>query len=155
MWLRLLYLDKMNICDEWRKSPKINPRTNRAIKLHGPTYLKLERECGPIKKRESSPKREASPRKSLPKRETKRESSPKRETKRKPSPKREAKRESSPKREAKRESSPKREPTKCPESSCAVHQLSDRTRIKRKMIKKLASLPNKQFDICMSGPRSA
>src|SRR5579864_8264905 len=104
MWLRLLYLDKMNICDEWRKSPKINPRTNRAIKLHGPTYLKLERECGPIKKRKSSPKRE---------------------------------------------------PTKCPESSCAVHQLSDRTRIKRKMIKKLASLPNKQFDICMSGPRSA
>src|SRR5579864_9243275 len=135
MWLRLLYLDKMNICDEWRKSPKINPRTNRAIKLHGPTYLKLERECGPIKKRESSPKREASNRKPLPKRETKRESSPK--------------------REAKRESSPKREPTKCPESSCAVHQLSDRTRIKRKMIKKLASLPNKQFDICMSGPRSA
>jgi predicted SprT family Zn-dependent metalloprotease len=37
----------MTDCAKWRKSPLINPATGRSIKLNGPTYNKLARECHP------------------------------------------------------------------------------------------------------------
>ena len=35
-------------CKEWKKTPLRNPTTGRKIKLNGPTYRKLLKECGPI-----------------------------------------------------------------------------------------------------------
>jgi hypothetical protein len=34
------------VCKEWHDNPLINPRTGRAIKYMGPTYMSLLRECG-------------------------------------------------------------------------------------------------------------
>ena len=36
----------MNDCEKWLKDPSKNPTTNRAIKVGGPVYKKLEKECG-------------------------------------------------------------------------------------------------------------
>jgi hypothetical protein len=35
-----------SICEEWMNMPQKNPRTHRSIKLNGPMYLKLLKECG-------------------------------------------------------------------------------------------------------------
>jgi hypothetical protein len=35
-------------CDKWKKNPGINPKTNRKIKIKGPTYKKLKKECDRI-----------------------------------------------------------------------------------------------------------
>lgn len=32
-------------CSKWRITPNVNPRTNRNIKIGGPTYLKIKKEC--------------------------------------------------------------------------------------------------------------
>lgn len=34
-------------CLKWRNNPTVNPTTDRKIKIGGPTYQKLEEECGP------------------------------------------------------------------------------------------------------------
>jgi serine/threonine protein kinase len=44
------------ICRKWTQSPLINPRTARKIKLDGPTYAALERECETKPKRQHAPK---------------------------------------------------------------------------------------------------
>jgi hypothetical protein len=36
----------MSICEMWLRDPLINPRTGRVITRNGPTFVKLERECG-------------------------------------------------------------------------------------------------------------
>lgn len=33
-------------CDEWFRQPHVNPRTGRAIKVGGPTFKAIEKECG-------------------------------------------------------------------------------------------------------------
>lgn len=33
-------------CNAWKANPLVNPRTNRVIKVGGPTYKKLAKECG-------------------------------------------------------------------------------------------------------------
>jgi serine/threonine protein kinase len=34
-------------CLKWRNNPVVNPTTGKKIKIRGPTYQKLEKECGP------------------------------------------------------------------------------------------------------------
>jgi hypothetical protein len=59
-------------CEEWLASPGINPRTGKAIKIGGPTYKKLEKECTPTgspspRRRSPSPRRRSpSPRRRSP-----------------------------------------------------------------------------------------
>jgi hypothetical protein len=45
----------MTICEEWWKNPTVNPRTNRKIKIDGPTYKILLKECGQAPTRSSLP----------------------------------------------------------------------------------------------------
>ena len=33
-------------CDKWFENPRRNPETGRAIKANGPTFRRLEKECG-------------------------------------------------------------------------------------------------------------
>jgi len=35
----------MNICNEWRNNPSINPKTGRKIKIGGKVYNELKKEC--------------------------------------------------------------------------------------------------------------
>jgi hypothetical protein len=44
----------MNVCDEWKKNPLKNPRTNRTIKKDGPVYTKLRKECEPTPSKPAS-----------------------------------------------------------------------------------------------------
>ena len=37
---------KSSKCKEWKNNPLVNPTTGRKIKLNGPTYKKLAKECG-------------------------------------------------------------------------------------------------------------
>ena len=45
----------MDVCDQWNKNPLINPRSGRRIKLNGPTYAELERECSDYRPLPKSP----------------------------------------------------------------------------------------------------
>jgi hypothetical protein len=50
------------MCDEWFKNKNKNPRTNRTIKINGPVYKQLEKECGTRgPQRVSSPVKSKSP----------------------------------------------------------------------------------------------
>lgn len=44
------FTPSQNPCKDWKLAKLINPRTGRAIKDHGPTFKKLERECREIQK---------------------------------------------------------------------------------------------------------
>ena len=81
-----------NKCAIWHSQPLVNPLTNRKIKIGGPTYKELERECGPppsrsrrrspspsrrsIGSRRSSPSRRQSPFPSRSNRSSRRSQSP-------------------------------------------------------------------------------
>lgn len=43
-------IDYSPMCLEWHRNPDVNPITNRKIKRNGPTYQKLEKDCGSISK---------------------------------------------------------------------------------------------------------
>lgn len=38
-------------CEKWLLNPLINPVSNRKIKLNGPTYKKLEKQCKSLPKK--------------------------------------------------------------------------------------------------------
>ena len=48
-------------CTKWYLNQGINPRTGRKIKIGGPTYKKLEKECGPKSKKSSPKSKKSSP----------------------------------------------------------------------------------------------
>jgi hypothetical protein len=50
-----------NKCAIWHSQPFVNPLTNRKIKIGGPTYKELERECGPPPMRSRRRRRSPSP----------------------------------------------------------------------------------------------
>lgn len=42
-------MDPSKLCEEWHKKKHVNPRTGRNIKIGGPTYVRLEKDCPPPK----------------------------------------------------------------------------------------------------------
>ncbi len=57
----------MSICEKWWETPTINPRTNRKIKIDGPTYKALLKECGNPPPMKNPPKPNPPPMKTPPK----------------------------------------------------------------------------------------
>jgi serine/threonine protein kinase len=51
------FLKIMNVCEEWRKNPNVNPVTKRKIKPTGAVYKKLEKTCSEDEARRPSARR--------------------------------------------------------------------------------------------------